>query len=123
MKYQDTPMICIYIIGFLINLLSGGPFDLGLVCFIGLTALSLFFNYLTIKTKRDQKNVDQSVVNALIRERMELAAELRDKNEDQPAVEEKKEERAIKSGDNSARETDKSENSDKEDFDFTKAAD
>lgn len=53
MKYQDLPMICIFIIGFLINMLSGGAFDLILVCFIGVTGLSMFFNYMTIKTKRD----------------------------------------------------------------------
>lgn len=53
MKHQDLPMICIFIIGFLINMLSGGAFDLVLIIFIGVTALSMSLNYITIKTKRD----------------------------------------------------------------------
>ena len=126
MKYQDLPMICIFIVGFLINMLSGGAFDLVLVCFIGVTGLSMFFNYMTIKTKRDQKNVDQNVVITLIKDRMEAAEAMREQM-DHPVVEEKKDDKVNKSGDNSARETDKSESSDKfdenGDFDFTKAAD
>ena len=53
LKYQDFPMICIFLFGFFVNMLSGGPFDLVLVCFIGVTSLSMFLNYLTINTKRE----------------------------------------------------------------------
>ena len=57
---------------------------------------------------------------------MEAAEAMREQM-DHPVVEEKKDDKVNKSGDNSARETDKSESSDKfdenGDFDFTKAAD
>ena len=89
-------------------MLSGGAFDLILVCFIAITGLSLLFNYGTIKTKRDQKNVDQNVVITLIKDRMEIAEEIREQME-HPVVEEKKDEKVNKSGDDSGRETDKSE--------------
>lgn len=124
LKYQDFPMICIFIVGFLINMLSGGAFDLVLVIFIGITAVSMLLNYMTIKSKRDQKNVDADVVITLIKQRMHDAREMREQKEQQNLVEEKKDDKQIKSDENSARETDKSENSDKQDgdFDFTQAA-
>jgi hypothetical protein len=65
-------------------------------------------------------------VITLIKDRIEAAEAMREQM-DHPVVEEKKDNKVNKSGDNSARETDKSESSDKfdenGDFDFTKAAD
>jgi hypothetical protein len=52
MKYQDLPMLCVLTIGFLIRLISG-DFDLVCVCFIGVTASSALFNYLSMITKRE----------------------------------------------------------------------
>ena len=54
MNYQDLPMLCILILAFLINMLQGGPFDLVMICFIGITALSWLCSYLSLKSKRDQ---------------------------------------------------------------------
>ena len=73
MNYQDLPMLCILVLALLTTILSGGPFDLVCVCFIGITALSLSCNYLSLKTQRDQKGVDKNTVVSLIRDRMEVA--------------------------------------------------
>ena len=66
-------MLCILILTLLINIFSGGPFDLMCAIYIGVTALSLSLNFLSLKFKRDQKGVDKNTVMVLIRERMDKA--------------------------------------------------
>ena len=66
-------MLCILILAFLANMFSGGPHDIVYATSIGVTALSLSCNYLSLKFKRDQEGVDKKTVMPLIRERMAKA--------------------------------------------------